>query len=198
MNSNSSNLPPLGRDEAPWTDAEVQVREVLLNADATPPAQLEGEIMSKLDALDRSSSAARTWLIRAGLGAVAAGLVAAIWLMETSTDTEALDLSPNMEQMPVEAVEDEPAANMVNSVAVDHGHAEASGDSPEAELMQETLLDTGTSPSNPSPLSVERMEVIGGVQVVEIEQASEPEQGIQTEGAKPVLERRPATLKVKQ
>lgn len=74
-----NDMPPLGPDEAPWANHEVQFREVLGGAEETPPAGLEARIWEALDAPSFQPSATnRTpWIAAAVAGTV---VVASLWM----------------------------------------------------------------------------------------------------------------------
>ena len=73
------DMPPLGPDEAPWANHEVQLREVLGGAEETPPAGLEARIWEALDAPSPQPSATnRTpWIAAAVAGTV---VVVSLWM----------------------------------------------------------------------------------------------------------------------
>jgi len=194
MNFDRNNLPPLEPQEAPWNDVEIHVRETLLRAETVPPAGLEVGVFASLDEAAKvtateAGSAWKPW-------ALGAGLVGAAALMLITWDQERPEAAVPAVQpkQPQPALVEEPAQQ---STAAEVRLDMSAEDSPapvteEMAKEQENPLDAVAQP-------MERMEVLGerGVQGLEGTQIS-PELKLQQGESAPILERRPATLEVKQ
>ena len=87
------DMPPLGPDETPWANHEVQLREVLGGAEETPPAGLEARIWEALDAPSPQPSATnRTpWIAAAVAGTV---VVASLWMASGKESQQPAAMAP--------------------------------------------------------------------------------------------------------
>ena len=112
MTFTSNNMPPLDSTDAPWTEAEVHIRETMLASGADAPEGLESQVF---EALDASTSAPQTSaLLRRGALLVASGVAVAALFWPTE------DVTVNVgstQEAPVMAVE-EPAATPHSSAEV--------------------------------------------------------------------------------
>ena len=74
MTFTSNNMPPLDATDAPWTDAEMHIRETMLASEAHAPEGLESQVF---EALDASTSPQISSLVRRGALLVASGVAVA-------------------------------------------------------------------------------------------------------------------------
>ena len=195
MNFDRNNQPPLEPQEAPWNDVEIHVRETLLQAEAVPPAGLEAGVFASLDEAAQGTeteggSAWKPWALGAGLvGAAALTLIT--W--DQARHPEAAEPTVQPKQ-PQPALVEEPAQQ---SAAAEVRLDMSAEDSPapaaeETSKEQENPLDAVAQP-------MERMEVLGEREVQGLEGTQVlPELKLQQGESSPILERRPATLEVKQ
>jgi hypothetical protein len=194
MNFDRNNQPPLEPQEAPWNDVEIHVRETLLQAEAVPPAGLEAGVFASLDEAAQGTeteggSAWKPWALGAGL--VGAAALTLITWDQARPEAAVPAVQP---KQPQPALVEQPAQQ---SAAAEVRIDMSAEDSPapateETAKEQENPLDAVAQP-------MERMEVLGerGVQGLEGTQIS-PELKLQQGESAPILERRPATLEVKQ
>ena len=137
------DMPPLGPDEAPWADHEVQLRAGLSGAEETPPAGLEARIWEALDAQSFQPTVTnRTpWVAAAIVGSV---VVASFWMPLGEEAQEPAAVAPveaNCEQS-VEPVQ-QPSLNQALKVtpskeaAVDQTPPEGVNEASEAAVRTE-------------------------------------------------------------
>lgn len=191
MNRNMDNIPPLEQGETPWTSAEVQVREAMLASEVDAPADLESKVMEALDATPQAaaSGGAVKWL--------AAALVssALVWASLGGKPDPAEVASP-VQEIPAsisgeasEVVGQEIGSQVGETDAVVND-VEALADQPDVTLESEEAQE--------APARMEPMEAMNGRSASPLGTASEGQLDLQIDSAQPKLERRPATLEVKQ
>lgn len=191
MNRNMDNMPPLEQGETPWTSAEVQVREALLASEADAPADLESKVMEALDAAPSAGAAggALKWVAAALVGS------ALVWATLGGEPDAVQVVSPERE-VPVVAMPEVPA--VVGEEVAPQAEAEVpvmeSSEAPALE-RDETLE---TEQAQEAPTRMEPMEAMNGRSASPLGSASEGQLDLQQDSAQPKLERRPATLEVKQ
>ena len=191
MKSPLENMPPLEQGETPWTAAEMQVREAMLAAEVAAPADLESKVMKALDATSAESvgGAAVKWVAAALVGS------ALVWAALGGEPEAPVVVSPQQEvpvvvqpASPVTALEeDQTQAEVV--MPPSHG----------AELQKEVpVVSPESDVAMESPARMGPMEAMSGRAASMLEASSEGQLDLQHDSAQPRLERRPATLEVKQ
>lgn len=195
MNFDRNNLPPLEPQEAPWNDVEIHVRETLLQAEAVPPAGLEAGVFASLDeaaqgAETEGGSTWKPWALGAGLVGAAA-LTMITWDQARHPEAAVPTVQP---KQPQPALVEEPAQQ---SAAAEVRLDMSAEDSP-APAAEETSKEL-ENPLDAVAQPMERMEVLGEREVQGLEGTQVlPELKLQQGESSPILERRPATLEVKQ
>lgn len=195
MNFDGNNLPPLEPHDAPWNDVEIHVRETLLQAEAVPPADLEAGVFASLDEAVQGASISggskwMSWAVGAGL--VGAAVLTLVTLEQTwQTEAAAPAAQPSQPQ-PALVVEPAPDGAATEVRIETSEEISTATVAEETSKEQEHAQDAVAQP-------MERMEVLGerGVEGLEGTQIS-PELKLQHGEKTPILERRPATLEVKQ
>jgi hypothetical protein len=197
MNFDGNNLPPLEPQEAPWNDVEIHVRETLLQAEAAPPAGLEAGVFASLDGAGKNGVAQgeASWKAWAWGAALVSVSVLALTTWEASR-TEG-DNAPS----------GEPTATQPVWVSEPHQEPSTSeanvGAEPESTAVQvdqtPAAVEANSEDTDEVFIPVERMEALGerGIQGLEGAQVA-PELRLQQGEFETILERRPATLEVKQ
>lgn len=191
MKSPLENMPPLEHGETPWTSAEMQVQDAMLAAEVDAPADLESKVMEALDSTPSASfgGAAVKWVAAALVGS------ALVWATLGGEPEAPAVVSPQQEvpvavqsASPVKAPEEEPT----QAEAVMPASAEAK------EQMEVPVLAPESSAAVEAPTRMEPMEVMSGRAASPVEGASEGQSDLKQDSAQPRLERRPASLEVKQ
>ena len=192
MTFTSNNMPPLDATDAPWTDAEMHIRETLLASEADAPKGLESQVF---EALDASTPASQTSsLLRRGALLVASGVAVAAFFWPTE------DVAVNAgstKEVPVLAVE-EPVTTPEPSAEASALHVldEEAADALQAKgVLTEGEVDGGGGVSAP----MEPLDNLEGLPTTELEGGNDGERfPLKSEKAAPATERREATLEVKQ
>jgi len=191
MTFTSNNMPPLDATDAPWTDAEMHIREAMLASEADAPKGLESQVF---EALDASTPAPQTSsLLRRGALLVASGVAVAVFFWPAE---EVVVNAGSTQEDPVMAVEvpgttagpsaEAPAVQILDEAA----------DAPQAEdVLTEAKMDGA---ENVNALR-EPLENLKGLPTTELEGGNDGERfPLKSEKAAPATERREATLEVKQ
>ena len=191
MNRNMDNMPPLEQGETPWTTAEVQVREALLASEADAPADLESKVMEALDPTPSAvtSGGALKWVAAALVGS------ALVWATLGGEPDAVQVASPN-EEAPASTVQEAPTSvlEVVEPQADSKEPVIAASEAPAVE--QDVAMDSDEELG--APTRMEPMEAMNGRSASPLGSASEGQLDLQQDSAQPKLERRPATLEVKQ
>ena len=192
MTFTSNNMPPLEATDAPWTDAEMHIRETMLASEADAPKGLESQVF---EALDASTSAPQTsLLLRRGALLVASGVAVAAFFWPTE---DVVMNAGSTQEAPVMAVEAPVTTAWQSAEAPDvQVLDEEVADAPQAEdVLTETEVD-GTGNVN-APM--EPLENLEGLPTTELEGGNDGERvPLKSEKAVLATERREATLEVKQ
>ena len=191
MNRNMDNMPPLEQGETPWTSAEVQVREALLASEVDAPADLESKVMEALDPTPSAvmSGGALKWVAAALVGS------ALVWATLGGEPDSVQVASPN-EEAPASTVQEAPTSvlEVVEPQADSKEPVIEASEAPAVE--QDVAMDSDEELG--APTRMEPMEAMNGRSASPLGSASEGQLDLQQDSAQPKLERRPATLEVKQ
>lgn len=192
MKPTLDHMPSLDHGESPWTETEQHVREVLRAAEVTPPSDLESKVMKSLDAAPTAAWKPSLWMWGAA-GTVVCGLVWAVILPtvipEPAPEVDSvIEVVPEQATHPVSLQADERELQL---------EWKGEGESTVSESL-ETLQIPDQSTSNDAPPRLQPMETMDELEVPALGQASQGQPSLEQEAAKPRLERRPATLEVKQ
>ena len=191
MTFTSNNMPPLDTTDAPWTEAEVHIRETMLASGADAPEGLESHVF---EALDASTSAPQTSsLLRRGALLVASGVAVAALFWPTE------DVAVNVgstQEVPVMAVEE--------PVSTPHSSADATAEqvldeAADASQTKEVLTGAEVDGAGNVNAPMEPLENLEGLPTTELEGGNDGERlPLKSEKDAPATERREATLEVKQ
>lgn len=192
MTFTSNNMPPLDATDAPWTDAEMHIRETMLASEAHAPEGLESQVF---EALDASTSAPQiSSLVRRGALLVASGVAVAAFFWPAE---DVVVNAGSTQEAPVMAIE-APVTTAGQSAEAPAMQVldEEVADAPQAEdVLTEAEVD-GTGNVN-APM--EPLENLEGLPTTELEGGNDRERfPLKSEKAVPATERREATLEVKQ
>jgi hypothetical protein len=191
MNRNMDNMPPLEQGETPWTSAEMQVREAMLASEVDAPAELELKVMEALDATPSAgvSGGALKWVAAALVGS------ALVWATLGGEPDAVQDVAPAQE-VPVSTLPKVPAVvgDDVDPQTETAGTVVETSEAPAVE--QDVTLNTEQAQG--APARMEPMEAMSGRSASPLGSVSEGQLDLQQDSAQPKLERRPATLEVKQ
>ena len=192
MTFTSNNMPPLDATDAPWTDAEMHIRETMLASEADAPEGLESQVF---EALDASTPASQTSsLLRRGALLVASGVAVAAFFWPTE---DVVVNAGSTQEAPVMTVDDPvtTAGPNAEAPAVQVLYEEVA-DAPQAEdVMTEVEVDGAGNVNVP----MEPIENLEGLPTTELEGGNDGERfPLKSEKAAPATERREATLEVKQ
>ena len=189
MTLTSNNMPPLDATDAPWTNAEMHIRETMLASEADAPEGLESQVF---EALDASSSAPQSSsLLRRGAVLVASGVavVAFFW----PTEDVVVNVG-SMQEAPVMAVEESVTAAGPSVEAPAEQILDEAADAPQAKVVMTEAHGAENTPAPMAPL-----ENLEGLPTTELEGGNDGERfPLKSEKAAPATERREATLEVKQ
>lgn len=195
MKPSLEHMPPLDRTETPWSEAEVRIREVMLAAEMEAPAGLEARVMEALDATPGAGNSSGRWVWGAAL-LTGAAMVGAMLL----SDTDQATMPRQAVSEPFESVAASSPAEAVEVPPVE----EASQNDLEIQdvtAVPEMPVSAQTSNEQAEvapPVRMEQLEALGGREASEVSRLVVNPVGLQTDADKPRLERRPATLEVKQ
>lgn len=195
MKPSLEHMPPLDRTETPWSEAEVRIREVMLAAEMEAPAGLEARVMEALDATPGAGNSSGRWVWGAAL-LTGAAMVGAMLL----SDTDQATMPRQAVSEPFESVAASSPAEAVEVPPVE----EASQNDLEIQdvtAVPEMPVSAQTSNEQAEvapPVRMEQLEALGGREASEVSRLDVNPVGLQTDADKPRLERRPATLEVKQ
>jgi hypothetical protein len=195
MKSTLEHMPPLDRTETPWTEAEMRIREALLAAETEAPADLEARVMEALDATPGVGHSSGRWVWGAAL-LTGAAMVGAMLL----SDTDQATMQPQAVSEPLESVAASSSAEAVEATPMKEA---SQNDLENQEVTAVTEMPVSVQKSNDQaevaqPLRMEQLEALGGREASEVSRLDVNPAGLQTDADKPRLERRPATLEVKQ
>lgn len=173
----------------------MRIREVMLAAEMEAPAGLEARVMEALDATPGAGNSSGRWVWGAAL-LTGAAMVGAMLL----SDTDQATMQPQALSEPVESVAASSPAEPVEVPPVE----EASQNDLEIQdvtAVPEMPVSGQTSNEQAEvapPVRMEQLEALGGREASEVSLLDVNPAGLQTDADKPRLERRPATLEVKQ
>ena len=187
-------VPHLEPGDAPWTDAELQLREKLLADESVPPATLEADIW---EAMDRPSAPVPNGRFVAL--AVAGGLAALAWLWPADvSETVGAKQAPTIQE--ATNVGEKVAPGILDEATID--------DEALAPLLEAAPEDVANDVARSAPSEMpagngtqhdEGMTSIQGLGVSELKGGNEGERFPLKQDSTPVQqERREATLEVKQ
>ena len=192
MTFTSNNMPPLDATDAPWTDAEMRIRETMLASEADAPEGLESQVFEALDASKPASQTSS--LLRRGALLVASGVAVAAFFWPTE---DVVVNAASTQEAPVMTVDDPvtTAGPNAEAPAVQVLYEEVA-DAPQAEdVMTEVEVDGAGNVNVP----MEPIENLQGLPTTELEGGNDGERfPLKSEKAAPATERREATLEVKQ
>ena len=190
----SGHVPHVEPGDAPWTDAELQLREKLLAEESVPPASLEADIW---DAMDRSSGLVSSGRVLAL--AVAGGLAALAWFWPADV-SEAVDAkqAPTVQEAAHSGEKEVPGIQ--KEATIDDEALAPLLESAPADVVSNAARSSGTEMrSGNKPQHEEAMTSIQGLGVSELKGGNEGERFPLEQDSTPVQqERREATLEVKQ
>ena len=191
MTFTSNNMPPLDAADAPWTDAEMHIRETMLASEVDAPEGLESQVFEALDASTHAPQ--NSSLLRRGALLVASGVAVAAFFWPTE---DVVMNAGSTQEAPVMSVE-EPVTAVGPSVEAPAGQfLDEAADAPQAkEVLVEAEVDGARNVHAP----MEPLENLEGLPTTELEGGNDGERfPLKSEKAAPATERREATLEVKQ
>lgn len=190
----SGHVPHLEPGDAPWTDAELQLREKLLADESVPPASLEADIWSAMDRPSAPVSSGRFVAL-----AVAGGLAALAWFWPADV-SETVDAKQAPTIQEATHVGEKVAPGILEEATID--------DEALAPLLEAAPEDVANDVARSAPSEKpagngtqhdEGMTSIQGLGVSELKGGNEGERFPLKQDSTPVQqERREATLEVKQ
>ena len=188
------HVPHLEPGDAPWTDAELQLREKLLADESVPPASLEADIWAAMDRPSAPVSSGRFVAL-----AVAGGLAALAWFWPA-------DVSETVDAKQAPTVHE--ATYSGEKVAPGVQEEATIDDEVLAPLLEAAPEDVASDVARSAPSEMpagngaqhdEGMTSIQGLGVSELKGGNEGERFPLKQDSTPVQqERREATLEVKQ
>lgn len=192
MKPTLDHMPSLDHGESPWTETEQHVREALRAAEVPPPSDLESKVMKSLDAAPTAAWKPSLWMWGAA-GILVGGLAVSMLKPESSPQPEtAADSVIEVVQNQTSTV-DSPQEGESEGQLEWRGEEEAA-----ASEALESPQDPFPATSNEAPPRLQPMETMGERAVPVLESSSQGLPKLEQEAAKSRLERRPATLEVKQ
>ena len=192
MTFTSNNMPPLDATDAPWTDAEMHIRETMLASEADAPEGLESQIFEALDASPPASQTSS--LLRRGALLVASCVAVAAFFWPTE---DVVVNAGSTQEAPVMAVEEPvttpaPSAQEPAMQVLD----EEGADAPQAKNV---LTEAEVEGARNVNASMEPLENLEGLPTTELDGGNDGERfPLNSEKAAPATQRREATLEVKQ
>ena len=188
------HVPHLEPGDAPWTDAELQLREKLLADESVPPASLEADIWEAMDRPSAPVSSGRVVAL-----AVASGLAALAWFWPADV-SETLDAKQAPTVQEAKHSGEKVASGVQEEATIDDETLAPLLENPPAEVVSDVARSAASemTAGNGAPHE-EGMTSIQGLGVSELEGGNEGERFPLEQDSTPVQrERREATLEVKQ
>lgn len=184
-------MPPLEAHDAPWTEAELRVQQLLRAHEEEPPVDLEAKVFGEMASAGQPLGKQRGWRMAAVLVASGVALVAGLWPLDAEVQT---DISVPSEQ--------------VTTATTVHAQPEASEPLPS---LSEDPVDAAATPqvgevslrkpdsANPPDETAGALRNMEGLPAAPLEgQTSEERKPMEPSEGNITTERRAATLEVKQ
>lgn len=191
MTTSRQNMPSLEAHDAPWTEAEMRVQELLRAHEEEPPQELEAKVFREMASAGQRTGTQRGWRTAAVLAVSGVALVAGLWLLDTEVQT---DISVPSEQVETAAAvhAQSEASELVPSLSDDRVETAAT---PQVGVVSVRVSDN----ANPPDEKAGTLRNLEGLPAAPLEgQASNARMPIEPSEGNITTERRAATLEVKQ
>ena len=184
-------MPPLEAHDAPWTEAEMRVQELLRAHEEEPPQELEAKVFREMASPGQPSGTHRGWRMAAVLVAIGVALVAGLWPRDAEDQPDIL--VPSEQVTTATTVHAQPeASEPVPSLSDDPVDAAAT---PQVGDVSPRKPDS----ANPPDETAGALRNMEGLPAAPLEgQTSEERMPMEPSEGNITTERRAATLEVKQ
>ena len=193
MKSHLDHMPPLESGDAPWTEAEVRVREAMLSSEVDVPEGLEASVMASLDSPVSGTATRLSWTWGAAI--LVCGVL--VWVNWGSLEPE---VERGESRTPTMEAESTPMGESTETsveypVAKDDSETTVVSD---VEVKSASAHSSSEEEMTSQPAPAPPLESMDGRAATQLETNAPTSSDLRQPGAAPRLERRPATLEVKQ